>query len=45
MLRYDPIVLRYEINTEYVKLAKRRIGEFSMLFNAPKLFNFKESIG
>jgi modification methylase len=34
----------YEINMEYVKLAKRRIEEFSMVFNAPKLFNLEESI-
>jgi len=34
----------YEINMEYVKLAKRRIEEFSMVFDAPKLFNLEESI-
>jgi len=28
----------YEINKEYVKLAERRIEEFSLVFNAPKLF-------
>jgi site-specific DNA-methyltransferase (adenine-specific) len=28
----------YDINEEYVKLAERRIKEFSLVFNAPKLF-------
>jgi len=28
----------YEIKEEYVKLAERRIKEFSLAFNAPKLF-------
>jgi len=28
----------YEINEEYVKLAKRRINDFSINFNSPKLF-------
>lgn len=32
----------YDINQEYVKLAKRRIREFSLAFNAPKLFVFEE---
>jgi site-specific DNA-methyltransferase (adenine-specific) len=32
----------YEINEEYVKLAERRIKEFSLNFNAPKLFDFEE---
>ncbi|MGB9876033.1 MAG: DNA-methyltransferase [bacterium] len=32
----------YEINEEYVKLAERRIREFSSVFNAPKLFSFQE---
>jgi len=30
----------YDINEEYVKLAERRIKEFSLEFNAPKLFEF-----
>jgi len=30
----------YDINEEYVKLAERRIKEFSLNFNAPKLFEF-----
>lgn len=29
----------YDINEEYVKLAERRIKEFSTVFNAPKLFD------
>lgn len=32
----------YDINEEYVKLAERRIKEFSLSFNAPKLFEFEE---
>jgi DNA modification methylase len=32
----------YDINEEYVKLAERRIREFSLTFNAPKLFEFRE---
>jgi len=32
----------YDINEEYVKLAERRIKEFSSKFNTPKLFEFKE---
>jgi len=31
----------YDINEEYVKLAERRIREFSLTFNAPKLFEYK----
>jgi DNA modification methylase len=31
----------YDINEEYVKLAERRIKEFSLNFNAPKLFEFE----
>ncbi len=31
----------YEINEKYVKLAEERIKEFSLSFNAPKLFEFK----
>jgi len=31
----------YEINEEYVKLAEKRIKEFSLTFNAPKLFEFR----
>ncbi len=31
----------YDTNEEYVKLAKRRIKEFSINFNAPKLFEFE----
>ncbi len=30
----------YEINREYAKLAERRIKEFSLNFNPPKLFEF-----
>jgi hypothetical protein len=30
----------YDINEEYVKLAEKRIKEFSLNFNAPKLFEF-----
>ena len=33
----------YDINEEYVKLAKGRIKEFSLTFNAPKLFEFKKT--
>lgn len=32
----------YDINEEYVKLAERRIKEFSLSFNVPKLFEFEE---
>lgn len=32
----------YDINKEYVKLAEKRIKEFSLTFNAPKLFEIKE---
>ena len=28
----------YEINEEYVKLAERRIREFSLAFHTPRLF-------
>ncbi|MBT9170600.1 MAG: Modification methylase DpnIIB [Actinobacteria bacterium] len=31
----------YDIKEDYVKLAERRIKEFSLAFNAPKLFEFK----
>lgn len=31
----------YDINEEYVKLAEKRIKEFSLDFNAPKLFDFE----
>ena len=31
----------YDINEEYVKLAEKRIKEFSLSFNAPKLFDFE----
>jgi len=31
----------YEINEKYVKLAEERIKEFSLSFNAPKLFEFE----
>lgn len=30
----------YDVNEEYVKLAERRIKEFSLAFNAPRLFEF-----
>jgi len=29
----------YDINKEYVQLAERRIRDFSVVFNSPKLFN------
>lgn len=32
--------LGYDINKEYVKLAEKRIREFSVTFNAPRLFEF-----
>jgi site-specific DNA-methyltransferase (adenine-specific) len=32
----------YEINREYVRLAKKRIRDFTLDFNAPKLFEFEE---
>lgn len=35
----------YEINEEYVKLAEKRIKEFSLEFNAPKLFDFERKRG
>jgi len=31
----------YEINQAYVKLAEKRIREFSLDFNSPKLFEFE----
>jgi len=33
----------YDINEAYVRLAERRIKEFSLSFNAPKLFEFEET--
>ena len=33
----------YDIDEEYVKLAERRIEEFSLEFNSPKLFEKKEN--
>ncbi len=35
----------YDINEDYVKLAKRRIKGFSSIFNAPTLFNLKGKSG
>ena len=35
----------YDINEEYVNLAKRRIREFSLAFNAPNLFEFERKRG
>jgi site-specific DNA-methyltransferase (adenine-specific) len=35
----------YDINDEYVSLAKRRIKEFSLDFNAPKLFELEVKRG
>jgi site-specific DNA-methyltransferase (adenine-specific) len=32
----------YDVNEEYVKLAERRIKEFSLNFNAPNLFEFEK---
>ncbi|GLI54117.1 DNA-methyltransferase [Thermodesulfovibrio yellowstonii] len=32
----------YEINEEYVKIAEKRIKDFYLTFNAPKLFKFEE---
>jgi DNA modification methylase len=32
----------YEINEEYVKLAEKRIKNFSITFNTPKLFKFQK---
>lgn len=32
----------YDINEEYARLAERRIKEFSLSFNAPKMFEFEE---
>ncbi|MGQ9510294.1 MAG: DNA-methyltransferase [Thermodesulfobacteriota bacterium] len=32
----------YDINEEYVKLAERRIKEFSLVFNSPSLLDFEE---
>jgi len=31
----------YETNEEYVDLAKRRIKDFSLSFNTPRLFDFE----
>jgi site-specific DNA-methyltransferase (adenine-specific) len=30
----------YEISEEYIKLSKKRIKQFEMEFNAPKIFEF-----
>jgi DNA modification methylase len=35
----------YDVNGEYVKLAERRIKEFSLNFSAPKLFEFGKKKG
>lgn len=35
----------YDINEEYVKLAKRRSKEFSLAFNSPMLFDFRGKEG
>ncbi|MGB9773972.1 MAG: DNA-methyltransferase [Bacteroidota bacterium] len=35
----------YEINKGYVKLAEKRIKEFSLEFNSPKLFEFEKQKG
>ena len=35
----------YDINEEYIKLAERRIKEFFLTFNAPKLFEFVSEKG
>ena len=32
----------YDINKEYIKLAEKRIKEFSISFNSPKLFEIKD---
>jgi site-specific DNA-methyltransferase (adenine-specific) len=32
----------YDINEEYVKLAEKRIKEFSLTYNAPKLYEFEK---
>ena len=32
----------YDINKEYVQLAERRIRDFSVVFNSPKLFDLQE---
>jgi DNA modification methylase len=32
----------YDINEDYVKLAEKRIKEYSLMFNAPKVFDFGE---
>lgn len=32
----------YDINEEYIKLAEKRIKEFSVSFNSPKLFEIKD---
>jgi DNA modification methylase len=32
----------YDINEEYIRLAERRIKEFSLSLNTPQLFNFEE---
>lgn len=34
----------YDINENYVKLANKRIQEFSLEFHAPKLFDFKKKV-
>jgi site-specific DNA-methyltransferase (adenine-specific) len=41
-LRTQRHYVGYDINEEYVKLAERRIKEFSINFNAPKLFDFRQ---
>ncbi len=33
----------YDVNEEYVKLARKRIEKFSSAFNAPKLFEFEKN--
>jgi site-specific DNA-methyltransferase (adenine-specific) len=33
----------YDINEKYVKLAEKRIKEFSLSFNTPKLFDFEKN--
>jgi len=38
------IYIGYEINEEYIRLAERRIEEFSMTFNSPKLFKAETTI-
>jgi site-specific DNA-methyltransferase (adenine-specific) len=34
----------YDTDKTFVELAERRIKEFSLTFNAPKLFQFKEKV-